>query len=843
MMRLSLKYVWRQKWQSGLLILGILLGVAVVIAVDYANESSKKALELSSQSITGKSTHQIISSSDPIDEQIFVKMIRTGLITSAAPIIEGYVNVLSLEGQPLQILGIDPLLDLPFRNFYDLKDNGQNKLLETISLPNQIILSKTFALANNIELGDQIEISYQGRKKIVDVSGLVISDDPLNNNSLQGLIITDISTAQELLNKRGILDRIEIIENDNTKIEELKKIIPDGLLLSNVSEKNAQLGNLASAFQINLTALSLLALVVGLFLIYNTMTFSVLQRRELIGVLRSLGFYRSEIFSMILFEAAIIAMLGTFLGIIFGLFLGRQTVGLILQTINDLYYVTTVKSVGLPLVSIIKGALLGLLATIFVTIPPAYAATRVRPRIAIIRSGLETKTRITIQKLFLAGILFFGLGTLLLLPIFSSLWLAFLATFFIVLGFSIMTAVLLNKLLPGLSNLLKDLFGLFPGMAARELYRSLSRTSVAIASLMVAVSVTMGMTIMIDSFRSTVNSWLTETLTGDIYISIPDQFSNRSVAKIDDHILSIVEKYPGIKRIETLYTTIGQTNLGEIQINVITNDNIGFERLFINQVTADKDIWSGLQNNEVLISEPLANRFGLKAGQSLKINTSEGLQDFKIIAIFYDYASSQGHLIMSNSTYDKYFNTTGVTAVSIILSNHNQISKAVKDLQSMVALADQKVIIRDNRTLRNDALEVFDRTFAITNALRFIATLVSIIGILSAVLLIIVERRKEFGILKALGTKAGDLWKLILTETGLMGFFAGLFAIPTGIVISLILVYIINLRSFGWTIQFRFNWLAITQTLIIAIVSASLAGIYPVIRIIRMKTIQVIRNE
>jgi putative ABC transport system permease protein len=161
----------------------------------------------------------------------------------------------------------------------------------------------------------------------------------------------------------------------------------------------------------------------------------------------------------------------------------------------------------------------------------------------------------------------------------------------------------------------------------------------------------------------------------------------------------------------------------------------------------------------------------------------------------------------------------------------------------MVALADQKVIIRDNRTLRNDALEVFDRTFAITNALRFIATLVSIIGILSAVLLIIVERRKEFGILKALGTKAGDLWKLILTETGLMGFFAGLFAIPTGIVISLILVYIINLRSFGWTIQFRFNWLAITQTLIIAIVSASLAGIYPVIRIIRMKTIQVIRNE
>ena len=171
------------------------------------------------------------------------------------------------------------------------------------------------------------------------------------------------------------------------------------------------------------------------------------------------------------------------------------------------------------------------------------------------------------------------------------------------------------------------------------------------------------------------------------------------------------------------------------------------------------------------------------------------------------------------------------------------VSNTVKNLQSMVSKVDQKVIIRDNRTLRNDALEVFDRTFAITNALRFIATLVSIIGILSAVLLIVVERKKEFGILKALGIKAEDLWKLILTETGLMGLFAGLFAIPTGIVISLILVYIINLRSFGWTIHFSFNWVSIGQTLVIAIISAGIAGIYPVYRIIRMKTIKVLRYE
>ncbi len=389
LIRLSLKYVWRQKWQSGLLVLGILLGVAVVIAIDYANETSKRALELSSQSITGSSTHQILSSGEGIDENFFVTLMRSGLISKATPVLEGYVNLLDLNNQPMQVLGIDPFLDVPFRSYYNLQDSNQINLLGTLSAPNRIILSKKFANKNNINIGDRLEISFQGKKSYVEIAGLIESDDPLNDSTLQGLLITDISTAQELLNKIGILDRIEIIEDDAAKIAALEKIIPAGLSLRITSEQNAQVTNLTSAFQLNLTALSLLALVVGIFLIFNTMTFSVIQRRELIGVLRSLGFYRREIFFMIIFEAAIIAVIGTTLGILTGIFLGKQTVGLILQTINDLYYVITVKSVSLPIISIVKGAILGLFATIIAAIPPAYAATRVTPRISSLRSNLE----------------------------------------------------------------------------------------------------------------------------------------------------------------------------------------------------------------------------------------------------------------------------------------------------------------------------------------------------------------------------------------------------------------------------------------------------------------------
>jgi len=125
LIRLSLKYIWRQKWQSGLLVLGILLGVAVVIAIDYANESSKRALELSSQSITGSSTHQILSSGEGIDEIFFVTIMRSGIISKAAPVLEGYVNLLELNNQPMQVLGIDPFLDVPFRSYYNLQESNQ----------------------------------------------------------------------------------------------------------------------------------------------------------------------------------------------------------------------------------------------------------------------------------------------------------------------------------------------------------------------------------------------------------------------------------------------------------------------------------------------------------------------------------------------------------------------------------------------------------------------------------------------------------------------------------------------------------------------------------------------
>jgi len=843
--RFSLRYLIRKRLQTFLLILGITLGVAVVVAIDFSNETAKNALDLSVQNLIGTATHQIIPSNNEIPEQFIVTLKRDYGFDKASPIVEGFVKLPVYQEKNMLLFGIDPLMDFGLRNIYGDQSTLMFSLINSISEKNSIIISKDTAEILSIQRNENIKIEFEGKHYNLRVVGIVSNEDPLIRRSLNSMFITDIATAQEIFNRTGFIDKIDVVLSNENQISEIKGKLPKDLFLVSKNDQKDQVENMVAAFQLNLTALSLLALVVGLFLIFNTMTFSVIQRRELIGVYRGFGFYRSEIFKIIIFEAFLVAVIGTTLGIFGGILLGRQTVNLILQTINDLYFTTIIQEVAITPMSIIKGILLGLFATIFVAIPPAIESTRVTPRNAALRSGLETKTRLSIPRMIqlMAGCFLFG-SFLLINPIFKpNLWWAFLATFFIVVGFSLLTAICLNYLLPRLAKPVMKVFGLFPAMAIRELHRSLSRTGIAISSLMVAVSVTMGMTIMISSFRNTVEIWLTETLVGEIYLSVPNQFSNISTAEIDPNVLSEILKYPYIQSYNTLATMNQFTEAGSIQVDVITNERIGYERLFLKTSLNPNEIWNSLKNGSVLLSEPLANRLDLHVGDTLELNSKNGPVKFPIIGIFYDYASNQGHLIMEKESYLKNWDSYQISAVSLYLNPDKEIEDAVRELQIVNSKQIQKLIIRDNKTLQNDALAVFDRTFLITNALRFIATIIAMIGIYGAVLLILEDRKKEIGILKAIGVRSKEFWKLLLTETGLMGFFAGIFAIPTGIVISLILVYVINLRSFGWTIQFQLEIINLVQAILLSITSAIIAGIFPILRINHMETIKIIRNE
>jgi len=295
--------------------------------------------------------------------------------------------------------------------------------------------------------------------------------------------------------------------------------------------------------------------------------------------------------------------------------------------------------------------------------------------------------------------------------------------------------------------------------------------------------------------------------------------------------------------VDTLRSTVVASNLGQLNLSATQNPDIGSERLFLSLDGTRDQVWLRLLDGEVLLSEPLANRLGIKApGARIELDTPQGWKSFEVFGIYADYASSEGSLLMSLSTYQYLWQDTSLTALGLRLNPGVDADRLVRELQDGLG-PDQQLLIRANSTLRKDVLTVFDRTFAITMALRLLATVVAFIGVLSALFLLQLEKKREVGILRALGLTGGQLRRMVFLETGLMGLAAGILAIPTGLALSYILVYVINLRSFGWTLQLQVEPWALGQGMLVALAAALLAGIYPAFQLGRLPAAEVIRYE
>jgi putative ABC transport system permease protein len=359
---------------------------------------------------------------------------------------------------------------------------------------------------------------------------------------------------------------------------------------------------------------------------------------------------------------------------------------------------------------------------------------------------------------------------------------------------------------------------------------------------MVAVSVTIGVSLMIGSFRTTVVAWLDQVLQGDVYVSAPSRTSTQALTPLDPAVLPVVEAWPGVERVDLLRTVTVESPGGPISVFAVDNPNFG-DRPFVTGDLSSEQIWAAMQDGAVVVSEPYANLVDLpRRGGSVTLYTSEGPREFPVAGIYYDYVTSSGIVSMSLDTYRRLWSDEAVTALSVRLEPGVDVDAVTRELGDALA-AEQRLFVRPNQALRDEALVIFDRTFAITSALQLLATVVAFIGVLSALLSLLLEKQREVGILRAVGLTARQLWGLVMLETGLMGAVAGLLAMPTGFALSLILIYIINRRSFGWTLQMQVDPAPFLTALAVAVVAALLAGIYPARKMGQMLTAEALRYE
>lgn len=846
--RSLLKIGWRflgfHFWQTILMVLGISLGVAVAVGIDIANMSASRAFDISTQAITGRATHYISGGSQGIDESLYVDLRRSGVELPMAPIISDYVSSSSMEGTTLQLLGIDPFSEAPFRNYLGGTENVPLEgLTSFLSRPGSVLISRNLAQRYAIDQNDQFEIEYAGRVIEVSVAGLLLPADSLTQQALDGMLLVDIATAQEITGRIGRLDRIDLIAPHDASLETLKGRLPAGVLALPNQVRSGTVEQITAAFRLNLTALSLLAMVVALFLIYNTMTFSVVQRRPLFGTLRSLGVTRREVFVLVVSEALVIGVIGSTLGVLIGIMMGRGAVSLVSQTINDLFFVTTVQDVPIPNISLVKGFVLGVLATVITAGFPAWEAASVAPRTALSRANLESKAQRVVHWLGWVGVLIILVGAGILVFSADSLILSFVGTFAVIFGFAILTPTFTIRLMSAANRLTSRMWGLLGRMAPREVVNSISRTSIAVAALMVAIAVTIGVSLMVSSFRFTVDTWMNQILHGDIYVSVPGATVAQPLQALDPQVIEILESWEGVARVDLLQNAVVDSPDGPIQVSANNNPNDGLEQVYRASDYPAEQIWQAIEQGAVLVSEPLANRLDLPLhGGELALYTKDGLRSFPVAGIYYDYASSQGNAIFSLEVYRQLWEDDQVAAAALILEPGADVNATVEGLKGRLA-AIQSLLVRPNQVLRADTLEVFDRTFAITSALQLMTTFVAFVGVLSAMMSLQLDKQRQLGILKAIGFTGRQVWRLITLETGLMGSVAGLLSMPAGYVLALILVYIINQRSFGWTLRMQVTPEPFIQAFVIAVLAALLAGLYPAMRIIKRNTSEAIRFD
>jgi putative ABC transport system permease protein len=836
LLRASLRYLARHRWQSGLSILGIALGVAVVIAVDIANESARRAFDLSIERVAGRTTHRIESASGGIPDAVYADLRRSGGLAGvdASPVIEAPIRI---GDATFTLIGLDLLAFSSIRGS-DLSVEGTSPS-RMLTQSGTLLLSAGDAQRLGVAPGDALPLRIGTREITAELVGIFTSD---RISGLEGLAIADIATAQEIAGRIGTIDRIDLVlAPEHASV--LAATLPPALRLIAAEQRSETLRQMTRAFHTNLTAMSLLAMLVGGFIIYNTMTFAVLQRRGLLGSLRTLGCTRAQLFALVLSEALVFALAGALLGLALGILAGWGLVQLVTRTINDLYFALTVRELLVTPLSVVKGIAGGLLITLLAALGPAIEAARAQPRDVLRANSLERRGQRWVLWLGAVGLTLMLVGWGAAQIPSRSLGLGFFAILILILGFSLCVPALLRAIALGLARVVGRIGGLPAVLAARGVAASITRTGIAAAALTVAISSTLGVGVMIDSFRSSLIVWLDTTLQSDIYISAPSETGNRADGVLPSGLAKRLAELPGIAEISTGRSVRVEADTGSVLLLGLTASSVspgGFR--FEGGEAAD--LWARFETGElILASEPYAYHHDVGVGDRVALFTEQGRQSFEIGGVFRDYGSDAGMLVMSGARYAALWDDDAVSSIGIMVRDNTARDAVFERVRALTETLDVPVLVSLNEQIREQSLAIFDRTFAITHVLRLLAIGVAFIGVMSALMALELERRRDHAIMRATGMTRRELTLLILTQTSILGLAAGLLAIPLGLAMADLLIQVVNLRSFGWTMEMRIPPATLMSGVALAWGAAVSAGLYPAYRSAGTDPARALRSE
>ena len=841
----SLRHLLRHPAQLALALVGLALGVGTIVAVDIATASARRAFELSLQAVNGAATHQILGGPRGIDERLYVRL-RTAApppgepALQLAPLVTGYVTV---GERIMQLIGIDPPASAALdaagdRGAPPLGLHGAQEARRWFTERGTVIMSA--ATARELGIGDdgRFELAIGGVRHAATLIARRADAGP----GFDGLVLTDIAQAQEWLGTPARLSRIDLRVPGGAAgamlLARLRATLPADLVLHGTRAAERETFAMTDAFTTNLKAMSLLALLVGTFLIYGAVSFAVLQRRSIIAVLRALGATRREVLTLVLSEAAVLGVAGAGCGALLGLAIGRGLVGLVSQTINDLYFVVAVNEVSVPASALVTALCAGVATALVAALVPALEVAHSAPQLGLARAVLERRAVHLARRLVIVSVLL-ALGALLALAASSrSLLAGFIALFMLLLSVAAATPAALRALAQASARLAAA--SPVARLACADIAASLSRTGVAIAALGMALTAMIGVAIMVESFRESLRDWLTQTMRADIYVSAPGVAESLE-RRLEPQVIRSLLAVPGVHahsegRRVTVASPAGPLDLNAV--NLVPQSYAGFRFTRGDPAHA----WPEFARGAILISEPLAWRLSLAPHDRLTLTTASGARAFTVAGVYREYGNDRGEVLMDLGQYQRWWHDDGIAALGIYLAPGVPAAQAIQQLRAAVR-GRQALLIRSNADIRALSMRIFERTFVITRVLYWLAAGVAAVGLVSALLAWELERARELALLRTLGLTPRATATLVIAQTAFMGLAALLAAIPAGLLTGLVLTDVINRRAFGWQIDLHLTPAQFSNALWLALAAALAAGLYPAWRSARTPLAAGLREE
>jgi putative ABC transport system permease protein len=847
--RLMLRPLMQEPVRALLTVLAVTLGVAVVLAIDIAGAAATGSFRASMDTLAGDNDLEIVASGS-VPEGVVGTIATLPYSIRISPRMEDSA-VLADTKQTIPLIGLDLVAEsnsAGSRAIFGRASESGSANPSASPQENLRSMQDSDSVWVGASLGrkpgDRLRLLLNDRVREFTVRGVYP-----DSNGNESAIVMDIAEAQRALNRFGRVDRILLKVPEVPSLEEwqqrVRAALPAGVEVRAAGTGTNENRRMLAAFRWNLRLLSYIALIVGAFLIYNTISVSVVRRRPETGIVRALGASRSAVLAAFIGEAAFFGLAGAALGLPVGRVMASGAVKLMAATVESLYVSSRPGAIELTAWSVVLAFVIGIGVAIISAYSPAREASLVSPVEAMARGQREHITRVHKSRdLWLALVLGILAAAAARVPAIEGKPLfGYLAAILLVVASALAIPAFTDAILSHSSRRLGKLLGVEALLASQSLSASLRRTSVLVGALSTAIAMMTSVGIMVGSFRETVLLWMNDRLPADLYLRpagepAPDRHPTVSLELADK-----ISKLPGVAGVDRLrayeisYDGMPAT-LASVDLSALRADHRS--NFFSGRPT--EQVLSEIRGADaVLVSEPFTYKHRVRTGDTITLALGAAPASFRIADVYYDYGSERGSILMDRQTMLRYLPDSAPSNLAIYVAPTASAETVREEI--LQASAGYRVLLVSNRDLRTEAIRIFDRTFAITYALEAVAVIVAVMGIAGALLALVIDRRRELGLLRFLGAAAGQVRKQILVEAGLLGLLANFAGLALGFALSLVLIYVINKQSFGWTIRFHWPVAVLLGAISVVYVATVLAGLYPAQVAVRLNPLEALHEE